>query len=100
MIISCSRRSDIPAFYSDWFFNRIREGYVRVRNPMNPGQVRRISLAPADVDCLVFWTKDPAPMLQWLQLLSDFTFYFQFTLTPYGRDIEPHLPPKTEIVDT
>ena len=100
MIISCSRRSDIPAFYSDWFFNRIREGYVRVRNPMNPKQVRRISLAPADVDCLVFWTKDPAPMLRRLQLLKDFTFYFQFTLTPYDKSIEPHLPPKTGIVDT
>ncbi len=100
MIISCSRRSDIPAFYSDWFFNRLRSGYVQVRNPMNPKQVRRISLAPADVDCLVFWTKDPAPMRKRLQLLNDFTFYFQFTLTPYGRDIEPHLPPKDEIADT
>jgi len=100
MIISCSRRSDIPAFYSDWFFSRIREGYALVRNPMNPKQVRRISLAPEDVDCLVFWTKDPAPMRNRLQLLNDFTFYFQFTLTPYGKDIEPHLPPKTELLDT
>lgn len=100
MIISCSRRSDIPAFYSDWFFNRLREGYVQVRNPVNPKQVRRISLAPADVDCLVFWTKDPAPLLDRLSLLSDFTFYFQFTLTTYGPEFEPHLPPKTEIIDT
>jgi len=100
MIISCSRRSDIPAFYSDWFFNRLHEGDAQVRNPVNPKQIRRISLAPADVDCLVFWTKDPAPLLQRLPLLNAFTFYFQFTLTPYGPDFEPHLPPKTEIIDT
>ncbi|MRR17645.1 MAG: DUF1848 domain-containing protein [Deltaproteobacteria bacterium] len=100
MIISCSRRSDIPAFYSDWFFNRLREGFAQVRNSVNPQQVRRISLAPANVDCIVFWTKDPAPLLDRLSLLNDFTFYFQFTLTPYGPDCEPHLPPKKEIIDT
>jgi hypothetical protein len=99
MIISCSRRTDIPAFYSDWFFNRIREEYVLVRNPLNPGQVRRVSLAPVDIDCIVFWTKDPAPMMDRLQLLKDYNFYFQFTLTPYGKDIESHLPPKAEIMD-
>lgn len=100
MIISCSRRTDIPAFYSDWFFNRLHERFVRVRNPMNAKQVRRISLSPADVDCIVFWTKDPTPMLDKLQLLSDYNFYFQFTLTPYGKDIEPNLPQKTKIIDS
>lgn len=100
MIISCSRRTDIPAFYSDWFFNRIREGYVLVRNPLNAHQVRRISLTHSDVDCIVFWTKDPAPMLDRLHFLQEYNYYFQFTLTPYGKDIEPHLPPKAEIVDT
>ena len=100
MIISCSRRTDIPAFYSDWFVNRLREGYVLVRNPMNAKQIRRVSLAPSDVDCIVFWTKYPSPMLDRLQLLKGYNYYFQFTLTPYGKDIEPHLPPKAEIVDT
>ena len=99
MIISCSRRTDIPAFYSDWFFSRLREGYVHVRNPVNPRQIRKISLAPQDVDGFVFWTKNPAPMLDRLHLLNDFTYYFQFTLTPYGKDIEPHLPPKDETID-
>ncbi|HON59595.1 MAG TPA: DUF1848 domain-containing protein [Smithella sp.] len=99
MIISCSRRTDIPAFYSGWFFNRLREGFVEVRNPVNPRQVRKISLAPADVDCFVFWTKNPAPMLNRLDRLERYNFYFQFTLTPYGRNIEPHLPPKTQIID-
>jgi Domain of unknown function (DUF1848). len=100
MIVSCSRRTDIPAFYSDWFFNRMREGYVLVRNPMNPRQVRQVSLAPADVDCIVFWTKDPASMLDRLHLLKDYNYYFLFTLTPYDKDIEPNLPPKTKIIDT
>lgn len=100
MIISCSRRTDIPAFYSDWFFHRIREGYVQVRNPMNSRQVRNVSLAPSEVDGFVFWTKNPTPMLDRLHLLRDYTYYFQFTLTPYGKDIEPHLPPKAEIIDT
>jgi DNA repair photolyase len=100
MIISCSRRTDIPAFYSDWFFNRLREGYVSVRNPMNSNQVRNVSLAPADVDCIVFWTKDPTPMLDRIHLLQDYNYYFQFTITPYGKDIEPNLPSKTEIIDT
>lgn len=100
MIISCSRRTDIPAFYSDWLINRLLDGYVLVRNPMNPHQVRNVSLAPPDVDCIVFWTKDPSPMLNRLHLLKDYSYYFQFTITPYGKDIEPNLPSKTEIIDT
>ena len=100
MIISCSRRTDVPAFYSDWFFNRLREGYVLVRNPMNARQVRNVSLAPPDIDCIVFWTKDPAPMLDRLPLLKDYPYYFQFTLTPYEKDIESHLPPKADLADT
>ena len=100
MIISCSRRTDIPAFYSEWFFNRLSEGYVLVRNPMNSKQVRNVSLTPPDIDCIVFWTKDPAPMLDRLHLLKDYHYYFQFTLTPYDKDIEPHLPLKTDIFDT
>ena len=99
MIISCSRRTDIPAFYSDWFFNRICEGYVLVRNPMNSNQLSRVSLDPAVVDCIVFWTKNPAPMLDRFHLLQDYNYYFQFTLTPYGKDIEPNLPPKSQILD-
>jgi hypothetical protein len=100
MIISCSRRTDIPAFYSDWFFNRLREGYVLVRNPMNPKQVKQVSLAPPDVDCIVFWTKDPASMIERLHLLKGYCYYFQFTLTPYSKDIEPNLPPKAEVLNT
>lgn len=57
MILSVSRRTDIPAFYSDWFINRIRQEYVLVRNPMNHKQVSKIKLSPSLIDCIVFWTK-------------------------------------------
>ena len=96
MIISASRRTDIPAFYSEWFINRIKEGFALVRNPRNPHQVRKISLAPDVTRGIVFWTKNPANMIKYLPDLSDYAYYFQFTLTSYGRDIEPNLPPKAE----
>ena len=95
MIISASRRTDIPAFYSRWFFNRIEAGFVRVRNPMNPRQVSHISLSPREVDGIVFWTKDAGPMLSRLPLLERWGYpcYFHFTLTGYGRNLEPGVPP-------
>lgn len=94
MILSVSRRTDIPNYYSDWFLNRIKAGYLYVRNPINPHQISRISLSPEVVDCIVFWTKNPKPMLGRLDELKDYPFYFQFTLTGYGRDVEPGLPDK------
>lgn len=96
MILSVSRRTDIPSYYSEWFYNRIKEGFVCVRNPMNPRRVSRIALSPEVVDCIVFWTKNPEPMLARLDELSAYHYYFQFTLTGYGRDMEANLPPKKE----
>lgn len=96
MILSVSRRTDIPSFYSDWFFNRIKEGFLYVRNPMNPYQISSITLSPDIVDCIVFWTKNPEPMLERLNELEDYYYYFQFTLTGYGRDIEYNVPHKKE----
>lgn len=97
MIISASRRTDIPAYYTPWFLNRVREGYVLVRNPMNIHQVSRVSLAPDVVDGIVFWSKNPTPMLSELDALRDYMYYFQFTLTAYGQDIEPNVPDKEKI---
>ena len=94
MIISASRKTDIPAFYSEWFINRIKEGYVYSRNPMNAHQISRIPLNPDVVDCIVFWTKNPIPIIPKLDELKDYNYYFQFTLTGYGRDIEANLPDK------
>ncbi len=98
MIISASRRTDIPTYYSDWFFNRIKEGYVLVRNPMNAHQISKISLSPDVVDGIVFWTKNPTPMLDKLDLLKDYMYYFQFTLNAYGQDVEAGVPSKNNII--
>lgn len=96
MILSVSRRTDIPNYYSEWFFNRIKEGFVYVRNPMNVHQVSRIDITPEMVDCIVFWTKNPEPMLERLDELALYNYYFQFTLTGYGTDIECNVPNKKE----
>ena len=94
MIISASRRTDIPAFYSAWFFNRVKEGYCTVPNPFNAHQVRRVSLEPEDVEVIVFWTRWPRPLLPYLDELEarGYNFYFQFTLLGYPPEIDAHTP--------
>ena len=96
MIISASRRTDIPNYYSEWFYNRIKEGFVYVRNPRNAHQVSRIDLSKDVVDMIVFWTKNPEPMFSRLDELAAYHYYFQFTLTGYGMDIERNIPHKRE----
>lgn len=100
MIVSVSRRTDIPAFYSEWFFNRLKEGYVYVVNPMNLKQISKIALTPDKVDCFVFWTKNAEPMLSRLDELKDFKYYFQFTITGYDSDVEEGIKDKRRIIDT
>ena len=98
MIISVSRRTDIPAFYADWFYNRLRAGYVLVRNPMNLHSVSKVRLTADVVDAFVFWTKKPLPMARRLDELAAYPYYFQFTLTGYGADIEPGVPDKRSVL--
>lgn len=98
MIISASRRTDIPARFSDWFFHRLEAGYVLTRNPFNIHQVSKISLSSNVVDGFVFWTKNPIPMMDRLSLLQHIPYYIQFTLTPYGPDLEPNVPNKQDIL--
>ena len=98
MIISASRRTDIPTYYSEWLFNRLNEGYVLVRNPMNTHQISKISLSPEVVDGLVLWTKNPIPMLDRIHELERYNFYFQFTLNAYGKEVEPNVPSKNDII--
>ncbi|MBH1941585.1 DUF1848 domain-containing protein [Mobilitalea sibirica] len=102
MILSASRRTDLPAFYSDWFMNRLKEGYVLTRNPMNPLQVSKITLSPKVIDCIVFWTKDPANIIDKLPELDamGYQYYFQFTLTPYNKELEQNLRDKQDIIRT
>jgi len=100
MILSVSRRTDIPAFYSEWFFNRLKEGFVYVRNPMNIHQVSKIALSPKEIDCIVFWSKNPRPMLDRLDELKDYMYYFQFTINPYDKGLERYVPRKEGVIST
>ena len=96
MIISVSRRTDIPSYYSNWFFNRLKEKFVYVRNPFNIRQISKINLSPEFVECMVFWSKNPEPMIDKLNLLKNYKYYFQFTLTSYKDDIEKNVHFKKE----
>jgi len=96
MIISASRRCDIPRFLFDWFLQRLEAGYVDVTNPFNAAQVRRVSLKPEDVDFLVFWTRDPRSLLS--AQLDQYPFYTMITLTGYPEILEPNVPPAVEII--
>ena len=100
MIISASRRTDIPAFFSEWFMKRIEAQYAYVRNPMNIHQVSKISLTPDIVDCIVFWSKNPKPIISKLDTLNEYMYYFQFTLNAYDKDIEENLPSLDDRIHT
>ena len=102
MIISVSRRTDIPAFLGEWFLGRLEERFVDTVNPMNPKQISHISLAPDDVDCFVFWTKNPQNFFPAIKRVNKegYRYYFNFTLNPYGKDLEPNLPEKQKLIET
>jgi len=99
MIINTGQRTDIPAFYAKWFANRLRAGFVCVRNPYDPQQVSRYRLDPSVVDLIGFCTKNPAPMFPYMKLLEPYGQYWFVTITPYGRDIEPNVPDKRRLLD-
>ena len=101
MIVSASRRTDIPAFYLPWMLERLRQGYALARNPHNPRQIRRIPLNREETDCIVFWTKDGSELLRHLDEVEGFgiPFYVQWTLTSYGPDLEPNVPDKRVLAE-
>lgn len=96
MILNVSGRTDIVAFYSSWFLNRYRQGFVDVRNPFNPKLVSRIFFD--HVDAIVFCTKNPIPFLSYMKEIHH-PYLFQVTLTPYGKDIEPNVPDKRKVIE-
>lgn len=100
MIVSVSRRTDIPAFFADWFYSRLKAGYVYAQNPFNPKMLRRVSLRKEYVTCFVFWTKNPENFLARIDELEGYNYYFQFTLTSYQNDIETNLPKKSQLIET
>lgn len=102
MIVSASRRTDIPACHMPWMLRRLSEGYALAANPYRPKQLARIPLIKGVTDCIVFWSKNPAPLLKALPEVEGFhiPFYIQFTLTPYGKGLEPGLPDKKALIRT
>ncbi len=101
MIINTGARTDTVQYFSEWLLNRFREGYVLVRNPMFPNNVTRYVLTPDKVDCVVFCSKNYAPILDRLHEITDrFNTYFQYTITAYGKDVEPGVPSIDESIAT
>ena len=100
MIINASARTDIPAYFSDWFFQRLKEGYVYVRNPYYPKQITKYLLNEDVVDSLIFCSKNPQPMLSRISLLKPYHPYFFVTITPYGQEIEPHVPTYQQVIQS
>lgn len=96
MILNVSGRTDIVAFYLDWFKKRYQEGFVDVRNPFNPKLVSRIYFT--DVDAIMFCTKNPLPIIDYLQDIEK-PIIFHVTLTPYKNDIEPNVPDKSQLIE-
>lgn len=96
MILNVSGRTDIVGFYSKWFINRYKEGYVDVRNPFYPKLVSRIYFQ--NVDLIVFCTKNPHPIIPFLSEIKK-PILFHVTLTPYKKEIEPHVPNKKTIIE-
>ena len=96
MILFASGRTDIPAFYSKWFMNRVKAGFVDVRNPFNQNLVSRINFS--DVDLIMFCSKNPLPMIDKLKMLK-VPVLFHVTITPYSKDVEPNIPDKRLIIE-
>jgi hypothetical protein len=102
MIISASRRTDIPAFYTPWFMNRIKAGFLLTRNPFNARQIKRVSLLPEEVEVIVFWTRNAEKLIPYLPELDSkgFKYYFQYTITGYPRILEKSVPNQYQAIDT
>ncbi len=100
MIINFGNRTDIPAWYSRWFYNRISEGYVMARNPYSPNQITKFNLDPKTVDILAFITKNPEPMLDRIDEIDAFGQLWQVTITSYGQDIEPYVPSADKVINS
>ena len=98
MIINTGLRTDIPGFFSKWFYNRIEEEYVYVRNPYYKSQVFHYKLNPELVDCIIFCTKNPKPMLSNLDKISEFNQLWFVTITPYKKEIEPNVPSVNKVI--
>lgn len=100
MILNTGLRTDIPAFFSEWFYNRIKEGHIYVRNPYNKNQIYKYKLNPELIDCIIFCTKNPQPMFKEIDKISQFNQLWFITITPYDNDIEPNVPHIEKVIES
>lgn len=101
MIINTGARTDTVQFYDKWLLKRFEEGYVLSRNPLFPNKVTRYELTPDKVDCVVFCSKNYEPILSDISKITErFHTYFHYTITAYGKDIEPGVPSIEKSMDT
>ena len=99
MILNTGLRTDIPGFFSEWFYNRIDDGFVYVRNPYAKNQIYSYRLDPELIDCIIFCTKNPKPMFENLEKIDKFNQYWHITITPYEKEIEPNVPPMNDVLE-
>ena len=101
VIVSASRETDLPCFFSDWFLERLKEGWCEWKNTYS-GTIHKVSFAKTRM--IVFWSKNPRPLLRRLdevEALGFRNYYFQFTLNDYEREgLEPKVAPLEERIDT
>jgi len=101
MILNTGARTDTVQFYSEWLLKRFEEGYVYTRNPLFPNKVTRYELSPEKIDLVMFCSKNYKPILKRLHEITDkYRTYFHYTITAYGKDVEPLVPPIDESIDT
>lgn len=100
MILNTGLRTDIPGFFSEWFYNRIEEGFVYVRSPYAKNLIYSYKLDPELIDCIIFCTKNPKPMFNNLHKIDEFNQYWHITITPYEKDMEPNVPPVDEVIES
>ena len=100
MILNTGLRTDIPGFFSEWFYNRIEDGFVYVRNPYAKNQIYSYRLDPELIDCIIFCTKNPKPMFENLEKIDKFNQYWHITITPYEKEIEPNVPPMNDVLES
>lgn len=101
MIINTGSRTDTVQYYTKWLLKRFEEGFVYSRNPLFPSKVTRYELNPETVDCVVFCSKNYEPILPYIKEITEkFNTYFHYTITAYGKDIEPNVPSIDKSIET
>lgn len=101
MIINVGARTDIVNYYSEWLYNRFKEGFAYSRNPLFPNHITRYTLEPSVVDCVIFCSKNYRPVLPWIKEIdAEYNIICYYTISAYGKDIEPNVPDINDCAET